>query len=172
MSITVTSFWFVPTFPSFSIVDIDKLLGKNIGWLGCLFGRDNEEANGPGPVECNTLWILLLWRWLRLPWPTELYYITGGSVRGKKVKPKTWRISAFADAIMTPLVLVDHEVYHWPRLILSRRPFPHPPGFCKYFIANFKFCLLSTFFFDFKLFVWKYGCRLRFFRLWSIEQAV
>ena len=43
---------------------------------------------------------------------TELYYITGGSARGKKVKPKTWRISPFADAIMTPLVLVDHEVYH------------------------------------------------------------
>ncbi len=43
---------------------------------------------------------------------TELYYITGGSARGKKVKQKTWRISAFADAIMTPLVLVDHEVYH------------------------------------------------------------
>ena len=79
--------------------------------------------------------------------PTELYYITGGSARGKKVKQKTWRISAFSDAIMTPLVLVDHEVYHWPRLILSRRPFPHPPGFCKYFIANFKFCLFSTFFF-------------------------
>ena len=28
------------------------------------------------------------------------------------MKPKTWRISAFADARMTPLVLVDHEVYH------------------------------------------------------------
>ena len=25
---------------------------------------------------------------------TELYYITGGSARGKKVKPKTWRIFA------------------------------------------------------------------------------
>ena len=25
---------------------------------------------------------------------TELYYITGGSARGKKVSPKTWRISA------------------------------------------------------------------------------
>jgi hypothetical protein len=30
---------------------------------------------------------------------TELYYITEGHARGKKVKPKTWRISAFADAI-------------------------------------------------------------------------
>ncbi len=26
--------------------------------------------------------------------PTELYYITGGSARGKKVKQKTWRIFA------------------------------------------------------------------------------
>ena len=25
---------------------------------------------------------------------TELYYITGGSARGKKVSPKTWRIFA------------------------------------------------------------------------------
>ena len=30
---------------------------------------------------------------------TELYCITGGSARGKKVKSKTWRILAFADAI-------------------------------------------------------------------------
>ena len=30
---------------------------------------------------------------------TELYYITGGSARGQKVKPKTWRILTFADAI-------------------------------------------------------------------------
>ena len=30
---------------------------------------------------------------------TELYYITGGPARQKKVKPKTWRISSFADAI-------------------------------------------------------------------------
>ena len=29
----------------------------------------------------------------------ELYYITGGSARGKKVKPKTWRILGFADVI-------------------------------------------------------------------------
>ncbi len=33
---------------------------------------------------------------------TELYYITGGSAQyyltGKQVKPKTWQISAFADA--------------------------------------------------------------------------
>ena len=32
---------------------------------------------------------------------TELYYITGGSARGQKVKPKTWRI-LFYNAFTPP----------------------------------------------------------------------
>ena len=62
------------------------------------------------------------WSWPHGPiwsWPLSCI-ITGGSapyyLPGRQVKQKTWRISAFADARMTPLVLVDHivdhEVYH------------------------------------------------------------
>ena len=49
---------------------------------------------------------------------TELYYITGGSARGKKVSPKTWRISAFADARLTPYG--SSSSWHFP---LTRRIF-------------------------------------------------
>ncbi len=58
---------------------------------------------------------------------TELYYITGGSARGKKVKPKTWRIFAFADAIsMTTGPKISEEL-PLTRLILDRRTLFTPP---------------------------------------------
>jgi hypothetical protein len=43
---------------------------------------------------------------------TELYYITGGSARHQRVKPKIWRIFTFADARMTPLVPNPRGNYH------------------------------------------------------------
>jgi hypothetical protein len=63
MSITVTSLSFDATFPSFNIVDIDKLLGKNEACL-CMFGSNKETAHKGR--ECNTLGILLLRAQLRL----------------------------------------------------------------------------------------------------------
>ena len=70
----------------------------------------NPESGYPYPVfRVDTRSRKKLFRWsqndmtssftrLGLFQITELYYITGGSARGKKVSPKTWRISAFADA--------------------------------------------------------------------------
>ncbi len=58
---------------------------------------------------------------------TELYYITGGSARRKKVKPKTWRIFAFADAIsMTTGPKISEEL-PLTRLISDRRTLFTPP---------------------------------------------
>jgi hypothetical protein len=57
--------------------------------LQALFGVSILEDKGHARNEFGMLCITC----------TELYYITGGPAREKKVKPKTWRISAFADAI-------------------------------------------------------------------------
>ena len=40
-------------------------------------------------------------------------FIISMPMPGTQVKPKTWRISAFADARLTPLVLNPHGIYHW-----------------------------------------------------------
>ena len=83
---------------------------------------------------------------------TELYYITGGSARGKKVSPKTWRILAWNDAITmgkttdqaqfepatvqtTPLVLAKIFIEFW--------------SFCSKFQL---FWYFWTHLFDFRLF--------------------
>ena len=60
---------------------------------------------------------------------TELYYITGGSARGKKVKPKTWRISAFADARLTPYGSFGSWYFPLTRLIFEKGSTFAPPWF-------------------------------------------
>ena len=64
----------------------------NVAWSSRI--RSVMHALTKFPPVSGTQYLHLL--------PTELYYITGGSARGKKVSSKTWRISAFADARLTP----------------------------------------------------------------------
>ena len=64
-----------------------------------------------------------------LAFTTELYYITGGSARGKKVSPKTWRISAFADARLTPYGSSGSWYFPLTRLIFEVGSTFTPPWF-------------------------------------------
>ena len=55
------------------------------------------------------------------------------------VSPKTWRISASADARPRHLVPLATGNYHWPGSILKQAQLSHPPGFLQNFVLFFEF---------------------------------
>jgi hypothetical protein len=72
--------------------------------------------------------------------PPLSYTITGGPARYQKVSPKTWRISAFADARMTPSGSFCSCNYHWTRLNFEPATISTPLIFAKIFCC---FCSRS-----------------------------
>ena len=73
----------------------------------------------------------------------------GGFARYQKLKQKTWRILAFADARLTPLVLICHGGYYWPRLNSEPASKALPLFFPKklyFFVISFFENLVSIFF--------------------------